>query len=313
MGRWWLGASMIGLAAWSFGCSASSDDSGFQGAGGQSATSSAASGQGGEDVITGGGGAGGGLPTDNCTDAAKLIYVVGNGNELVSFHPPTLAFTTIGKLACPVQGGPSTGGIPTPFSMAVDRTGSAWVLYDDGNLFRVDVNDASCKGTSYVPEQLSAYKLFGMGFVSDSPGSNAETLYLGSFDGDGIATLNLGTLAVKKVGYYDALDAAAELTGTGDARLFGFFLTDPVVVAEIDKSTSDIISQAPQAGIDIGVAWAFAFWGGDFYLFTSPDGGTSRVDKYSPATGQTTPVLDDIGFEVVGAGVSTCAPVEPPK
>jgi len=308
-----LVGSLAASAAASLGCSANGESAGGAGAGGQTTSSaSTATGQGGEDVITGSGGGGGSLPMDNCTDAAKLIYVVGNGNELVSFHPPTLAFNTIGKLACPVQGGPATG-IPTPFSMAVDRTGSAWVLYDDGNLFRVDVTDASCKGTAYVPEQLSAYKQFGMGFVSDQVGSNEETLYLSSFAGEGIATLDLDTLKVTKVGYYDALDAPAELTGTGDARLYGFFLDDPVVVAELDKGSSHIVSQAPQAGMEIGVAWAFAFWGGDFYLFTSPNGGTSRVDKYSPSTGQTTLVLDDVGFEVVGAGVSTCAPVEPPK
>lgn len=270
-------------------------------------------GVGGDDILTSGAGGGdAGLPADNCVDAAKLIYVVGTGNELYSFYPPTLEFKQIGKLTCPVQGGPATG-IPTPFSMAVDRTGSAWVLYSDGNVFRVDVTNATCKNTAYEPGQLSAYQLFGMGFVSDTPGGNEETLYLSSYNGDGIATLDLSTLKVSKVGYYDALDSAAELTGTGDARLYGFFLTKPPVVAEINRSSSDIISQAPQTSLNIGVAWAFAFWGGDFYLFTAPTGVSSQVDRYSPATGQTTTLVPDVGFEIVGAGVSTCAPVEPPK
>ena len=87
----------------------------------------------------------------------------------------------------------------------------------------------------------------------------------------------------------------------------------PVNVAEIDKSSGAILSQAPQPTVTIGSAWAFAFWGGDFWLFTNPSGITSQVDRYQPSTGQTTTVKQNVGLSIVGAGVSTCAPIEPPS
>jgi hypothetical protein len=63
--------------------------------------------------------------------------------------------------------------------------------------------------------------------------------------------------------------------------------------------------------VDIGSAWAFAFWGGDFWLFTAP-GVASRVDRYRPSDGSTVTMKSNVGFNIVGAGVSTCAPLTSP-
>ena len=63
--------------------------------------------------------------------------------------------------------------------------------------------------------------------------------------------------------------------------------------------------------------YAFSFWGGDFWFYTAfptpdqPDPTTS-VTHFETATGKTTVPLSNIGFVIVGAGVSTCAPVIPP-
>ena len=115
-------------------------------------------------------------------------------------------------------------------------------------------------------------------------------------------------LALTVVGDYDALDGTPEMTGTGDARLYGFFSSAPVTIAEIDRSNDHIMSQAPQPSVSIGGGWAFAFWGGTFWMFTAPGLGT-QVDNYDPATQQTkTVVPGGSGITIVGAGVSTCAP-----
>jgi hypothetical protein len=73
-----------------------------------------------------------------------------------------------------------------------------------------------------------------------------------------------------------------------------------------------VISEHALPSVQIGDAWAFAFWGGDFWLFTSPTGPTSKVDRYRPSDGTTTTMIPDTGIKIVGAGVSTCAPVVPP-
>jgi len=45
---------------------------------------------------------------------------------------------------------------------------------------------------------------------------------------------------------------------------------------------------------------AVAFWGGYFYIFIR-----GSVDKYSP--GETQLGIASLGYDIVGAGVSTCA------
>jgi hypothetical protein len=54
-------------------------------------------------------------------------------------------------------------------------------------------------------------------------------------------------------------------------------------------------------------AYAFAFWGGDFYVFTGTE-GTTTVTKWDPAAG-TESFHATLPATIVGAGVSTCAPL----
>ena len=248
---------------------------------------------------------GSGVGSDPCGDVGKKIYVVSSNDELVSFDPQSLAFSLIGKIACP------SGG--HPFSMAVDRTGLAFVLYDDGNIFWVSTSDASCMPSGYTPNQ-QGFTLFGMGYVSDAPGSNAESLYVIDDGKQGLGVIdNQGQL--KKVGTFDKIASkSGEVTGTGDARLFGFFvdITDAskTSVAEIEKSNAHVLSNVGQSLPTIN-AWAFAHWGGSFFLFDGSGLANSRVDRYTPGKG-TMNVVADAGYRIVGAGVSTCAPTTPP-
>ena len=53
-------------------------------------------------------------------------------------------------------------------------------------------------------------------------------------------------------------------------------------------------------------AFAFSFWGGDFYIFTST-GSSSVVTRYDPLAKTSTNVASHPST-IVGAGVSTCAP-----
>jgi hypothetical protein len=308
-----LAALAAGAALWAGACSASTDEHGF-GSGGSGGSSGSGTGTAtsmsttdtgvGSGTFTTGTGTGTGGPPD-CSEAAKLIYIIGQGNNLYSFNPPTLEVKSIGVLNCPQTNG------ATPFSMAVDRTGFAWILFNDGRIYHVDVTNATCGATNYQSGQ-QGWLTFGMGFVSNSAGSTDETLYVAGYYGEGIAKIDTEALSLSVVAPYDAINSAAELTGSGEGRLYGFFQGSPIIIAEIDKTNGHIISQAPQPTINIGGGWAFAFWGGDFYLFTSPNFGNSQIDRYRPSDGTTTTVLTNLGDNIVGAGVSTCAPTEPP-
>jgi hypothetical protein len=277
---------------------------------GMGGTGSGGHGQGGDELIDAGfGGSGQGGSAPGCAQETQFIYTLAADNTLSRFDPPTLTFTKIGTLDCP-------NSFASPFSMAVDRNAQAWVVFTDGSLARVDTKTAKCTPTSFVPGQ-SGFTTFGMGFSSNSPGSADETLFVSesSFGGStlGLARIDVQTLKLTPVGQYDKLNARAEMTGTGDARLFAAFEGTPYIVAEIHKSDAKVLSQAKQDAISYpggGSNFAFAFWGGDFWLFVGP-GTSTDVFQYKPMTGVTTKVSSTTA-EIVGAGVSTCAPTKPP-
>jgi len=253
-------------------------------------------------LITGGSGGGSG----GCDDATKgSIYVLGQGKQFARFEPQIQAFNVMGTLACPGQ------EMNTTFSMSVDRQGIAWVLFQGGQLFNVDTKTLACTASAFAPCQGN-FCLFGMGFVADAPESDQETLYVSGVyngpPGQGLAWINTTTLQLTPISDYDTLAGmGAELTGTGNAQLFGYFQDTPIHLAEIDKTNAHIITSTDLLEIPTGTSWAFAFWGGSFYIMSGPG-----IRKYDPATAITTVINANVGFDIVGAGVSTCAPTEVP-
>jgi hypothetical protein len=205
--------------------------------------------------------------------------------------------------------------------MAVDRAGTAWVNFSDGALFKVSTATAACTATSFQKGQ-SNFTRFGMAFATNSATSQEETLYVvgieGINGGRGLAKIDLTTMILTTLGDFsgDLRGQGAELTGTGDGRLFGFFTTVPYAkLAQIDKSAGGTTAEQSLDGVSTGNAWAFSFWGGDFWFYTSQGQAPSVVTrKETSASGAlTTPLRDVGGFRIVGAGVSTCAPTAPPR
>lgn len=251
----------------------------------------------------------------DCPDAsATLIYTITSTYELQSFNPESGQFRLIGKIACPAGADPSTGGPHTPFSMAVDRRGIAYVLFTDERLYRVSTATGACIATSYVPRQ-SDYRLFGMGFATDELGPT-ETLFVAGDDNQdnggasGLARIAPGAFRLDPVGGFAPPIESAELSGTGDGRLYAFYkkgsARTPSFIGEIDPATARVIGERRFDQIDQGDAWAFAFWGGDFYMFHAP-AGTTRVTRWRPSDDSVSQIAAT-DLRIVGAGVSTCAP-----
>ena len=243
------------------------------------------------------------VPTD-CPDAGStLIYVIGAGNELYSFYPPTLSFKQIGTVSCP---GPSS-----PFSMAVDRLGTAYSVFSDGHLFQISTANAACKPTSYAPNQLG-WQNFGMGYATAPDGG--DSLYVVQVDfnnpSQGLGTIDTNNFKLSKVASFQPdLTPECELTGTGDGRLFALCLSNQSsdgILAQIDPSNGKIIGEDTLAIGGGQQALAFAFWGGDFWIFTAP-GNVTAVTKYDPVA-KTLTKETNLNAQIVGAGVSTCAP-----
>lgn len=277
---------------------------------------SAGTGGSGTGGATTGGGTGTGGALDNCAAEARLVYVVDQDKTLSSFDPRNVAagtaFKDLGKLNCPAQSGAE------PFSMSVDRNAIAWVIYDSGELFTVNVKATplTCTKTGFSPNNGLAK--FGMGFVANAAGSDQETLFVsgGSLTST-MSTSKLATLmttAPYTASVIATLTGSPELTGTGDAKLWSFFpdLTPPKV-AQLDKTTGALVPSATFTASALNgtpTAWAFAFWGGDFFIFLERTSDWStNVWRMNGQTGAVTEVLHDTGRTIVGAGVSTCAPI----
>ena len=94
-----------------------------------------------------------------------------------------------------------------------------------------------------------------------------------------------------------------ELTGTGDAKLWGFFPstgTAAPFVAQIDKTNATLGTPFPAASIDGAPAsWAFAFWGGRFWIFLRRQTDASTfVYEMNATTGVLTTALPGTGREI---------------
>jgi hypothetical protein len=242
------------------------------------------------------------IPTDCPDAAATLIYVITGQNELFSFYPPTLAFSKIGTVACPTKS--------TPFSMAVNRLGIAYSVFEDGNLFQVSTANAACKGTAYQSGQLG-WSTFGMGYAGEPDGG--DTLYVaeGHYTGNskGLGTIDTTSFNLSFVGAFSPPLTQCELTGTGDGRLFAFCLpsgSTGSTLAEINPSNANVIAENTLNVGSPNDAFAYAFWGGDFWIFTAPS-STTTVTQYDPVT-KIEKAVASLPSTVVGAGVSTCAP-----
>jgi hypothetical protein len=282
------------------------------------------------------GGSCGGDPNQNCSEATQLIYVVDTSYNLLSFDPRQDAntFHVIGSLHCPagppLEIGPDQPpGPATPFSMSVDRQGRAWVLYTSGEIFLVSTTDASCQASGFVGGS-GGFELFGMGFVTNTAGGSDETLFIsgGAALGAGGNASDLGavvpsTYATTRVGAMPVhAPNSPELTGTGNAELWAYYPGGNGIVAQINKATGASMHDYTLPSVTSGgrqvTAWAFAHYGGRYYIFVStndlfgfsPKNLVLRLDPMgNGGQGATTTIIDNSNYEVVGAGVSTCAPV----
>ena len=248
-------------------------------------------------------------PVDPCSDESKFVYAVDateGSYSLLKFNPTTSAFEDLGALSCPT-GNPQA----SPFSMSVDRDARAWVLYSDGNIYIVDTETLGCTKSAFQPNQRGI-GLFGMGFVLDAEKTDilhiAGGQNVNSTANATLASVGSNSLMVNPIGQ---LNGWPELTGTALGDLWAFFPGGGRPrVSRISRTDGSEGTSYSVTGIDGQPnAWAFAAWGGDFYLFyKSQTDPSSRVFKVETDDGSVTEVEQNSGYYIVGAGVSTCAP-----
>ncbi|MCX5741847.1 MAG: hypothetical protein NT062_05020 [Proteobacteria bacterium] len=247
---------------------------------------------------------------------SELVYVLTNDDQLMSFDPQKLPddpFHLIAQLSC---------GLLNPNSMAIDHFGVAWIVDHHRTLFRASILDGRCEQAEALTGDAIP-QTFGMGFAANGThqaAGSAETLYVASDDTNGVQPSVFATLDTTKTRpAYAAIGKVAargkwnpEFSGTGDGELFGYF---PLAggdgfVQQIDRASGAAIGKQWTVPSPIEVqSWAFAQWGGKFYIFTTLVDGNSVVHEIRRKTGEYKVVREHLPFAIIGAGVSTCAPV----
>ncbi len=263
----------------------------------------------------------------DCSVASQFVYVVDQDNTLSSFAPATKTFTAIGTLNCP-----ASDDTATPFSMGVDRNANAYVLYSDGELFQVTgiaAMQLNCAATTWnAPDDFAN---FGMGFSTTTAGGTTDQLFVAGGPipnpDNPIDTSSPSSFRSLDVTSYQAATIGTvqgwpELTGTSAAELWGFFpdATKPRI-DQINKTSGAALTSYPLPSLKGQPgAWAFAAYGGDLWVFLAlcSDSECDSIndtkvyqvggpmDASPGSVKSTTPTAS--GTQIVGAGVSTCAP-----
>jgi hypothetical protein len=167
----------------------------------------------------------------------------------------------------------------------------------------VSALDAACLGLTAFDCGDSGFDLFGMGTATAGPGSTEDTLYIGSTET--LGSLDTATWEVTPIGPVQDLP---DLSGNANGELWAYFAwTSPPRVSRLDKGSAVEVETIPLPGLSSSGSFAFATWGGDFYPFY--DAGTGSSDVFRIHEGVVETYLEDVGFEIVGADSSTCAPV----
>lgn len=241
-------------------------------------------------------------PADDCERASDLVYVIARDDAgLYTFDPEALTMTRQGTLRCGTSGNPE--------SMSVARDGVAYVRYSDDRVYAVDLETLDCAATDYS-DRSTGFGSFGMGYATDDADTWRDQLYVAN--DARLARLDTRTWELSTLG---RLPSQSELTGNAEGELWAILpLESPAQLARLDKEDAStletiLLPRFPDAG-DIDT-FAFATWGGDFWIFVRESGMGSSTDVYQvEPDGAMTKVLSEVGFDVVGAGVSTCAPTE---
>ena len=240
-------------------------------------------------------------PADDCNETSDLLYAVDKGNGgLYLFDPLSGAFELLGIPDCGMFSG-------TPASMAVARDGVAYIRYSSSTLYAVDLQTLHCVETDMV---VSSFGKFGMGYATLHGNTWQDELFIANRNT--LAKLNTDTFQVETLG---SLPSQSELTGNSRGKLFGVFpLEAPAQIMELDRHSGQPLSSITLSFMPSPTSidtFAFATWGGEFYVFLRlyGMGESTRVYRIS-SSGATQVLSDGTGRNIVGVGVSTCAPAE---
>jgi hypothetical protein len=236
-----------------------------------------------------------------CPDSAKTIYTIDSDGTLFTFDASARSFHILGRPAC--------AGAMNAFSMSVARSGEAYVLDDGGRLYKVDLATLMCMPTPWLGLGFTA---FGMAFATDTIGGTNDRLYIAGSNPLTLASVDLTTFTPTSIGTLMGA-SLPELTGNQNAELWALFPNEDMPkLVKLDRATAAAVQTFAEPDLKNASDYAVASWGGSLWAFVARDKQhPTIVYQLDPTTGAIVGMTPTTDRFVVGAGVSTCAPVIP--
>jgi hypothetical protein len=225
-------------------------------------------------------------------DGGVTAYLLDESANLYTFDPASLTTTLLGPLACPTTA--------TPWTLSVSRNGYALVIFEDWNIYRVDLTTLACITTAFVPSQFG-FNVEGEEAIAISRDPNTpEELYVYGMS-NGVLTLAVAdpvALVLSEVGAVTPNPNLFPADMQGNAQGDLFVLSNGGQLLEVDSTNANVLINT-QTTFQAG-DWAIMTYGSQLYFFG--DGTVYQEDIAS----QTLTMLGDLGIAIVGASAAPC-------
>lgn len=220
-------------------------------------------------------------------DVCGSIYLLAKSGDFLRFSPTMKGLSRVGHPSCPL-------GEDGLRSLAVDRSGKAWVPALDGRIAEVNVHDATCTMTPFAAHQG--------GFATVNLTLAGTTLY-GADDhgwgGDVAPSLGLATIdrATWKLTPVHKTTSRMHLAGAPGGALYA---ASPGAVEELARGTYKA-TDLKLVGLEKGPGAPMAFHKGALWFFSQ-----SGVMRFDLGTKTMKKVLPALGVLIDGAGGASC-------
>jgi hypothetical protein len=216
-------------------------------------------------------------------------YLLAQDATVFQFDPSTLALHSLGVLKCPSSA--------EPWTFTVSQDGSAYVLFEDWNLYRVDLSTMQCSTTSYASGQLG---FSGQEAIALAPSEKRLYVY-GNASTPALAVADVKDFLLFRLGAgQPAAPFPVDMKVDAYNRMYG--LGNTGALTQFDPSTGDVMAQ-DQTGFDGTTGgWALMAYEDSLYFFGGSYGGVTRYDV---ATKTMTPI-GQVNQTIVGASAVPC-------
>jgi len=228
-----------------------------------------------------------------CSNAGgPSAYLLAENGTLFAFNPSSLETQALGVLDCHTSA--------NAWALTVSSSGLAYALYQDWNLYQIDLSSLACTKTPYVASQLG---LTGQQGMTVGTGTASDRIYFyGNVETPTLALSDLTRFLLFQVGATSPSAASFPVSMAMDPYGRLLALASDGALMQLDPATGAIIAE-DQTGFDAqGKSSALLSYGSELYFLGADSGTISRYDLATKA-------LFSVGQEndtIVGAGATPC-------